>query len=106
MKEEKERDVDPERIRESLDEVVVKLEQDKASSQSWDTSVSENRGKWEQLKSKIKERQKALKALVMEKKSGTIGQAEFDEKYRVLQDELAELEFEVYNLRLGTKIKR
>ncbi|UCE11393.1 MAG: hypothetical protein JSW61_05520 [Candidatus Thorarchaeota archaeon] len=106
MSEEKERDVDPERIKESLDEVVDKLDQDETSSRSWDAAVSENKGKWEQLKKQIKERQKALKALVIEKKSGTIGQSEFDERYRVLQDELADLEFEVYNLRLGTKIER
>ena len=41
----------------------------------------------------------------MEKKAGTIGQDEFDRKYRKLQDELTELEFQVYNMRLGTSVE-
>ena len=40
----------------------------------------------------------------MEKKAGTIGHDEFEKKYRKLQDELTELEFEVYNMRLGTSV--
>ena len=95
----------PKEIKESLDDVVHKLEQDTSSSESWGASVSGHKGEWEELKKKIKERQRALKALVMEKKAGTIGPDEFDKKYRVLQDELTELEFEVYNLRLGTDVK-
>jgi hypothetical protein len=42
---------------------------------------------------------------VTNKKAGIIGQDEFDENYRKLQDELTELEFAVYNMRLGTKVK-
>lgn len=95
----------PKEIKESLDDVVHKLEQDASSSESWGASVSGHKREWEELKRKIKERQRALKALVMEKKAGTVGQDEFDRKYRVLQDELTELEFEVYNLRLGTDVK-
>jgi ribosomal protein L29 len=30
---------------------------------------------------------------------------EFEKQYRKLQDELTELEFKVYNLRLGTSIE-
>jgi hypothetical protein len=41
----------------------------------------------------------------MEKKAGTICQDEFNRRYRNLQDEITELEFEVYNLRLRTDVK-
>lgn len=96
---------DPERIRESLDEVVQKLDQTSSSSKTWGKSISENRKRWEELKREIAKRQKELKALVMDKKAGIIGPEEFNKRYKVLQDELAELEFAVYNMRLGTHIK-
>jgi chromosome segregation ATPase len=96
---------DPASIKESLDEVVDRLEQDQKSSESWGTSITSNRERWETLKKKIRERQSELKRLVVEKKAGTIGTSEFEEKYRRIQDELTELEFEVYNLRLGTSVK-
>ena len=94
-----------EKIKSSLDEVVDKLEQDPKSSDSWGKSVSTHRNHWEELKEKIRERQSELKRLVMEKKAGTIGHDEFEKKYRKLQDELTELEFEVYNMRLGTSVE-
>ena len=96
---------DPASIKESLDEVVDRLEQDQKSSESWGTSITSNCERWETLKKKIRERQSELKRLVVEKKAGTIGANEFEEKYRRIQDELTELEFEVYNLRLGTSVK-
>ncbi|TXT53942.1 MAG: hypothetical protein BAJATHORv1_100027 [Candidatus Thorarchaeota archaeon] len=95
---------DPETIKKSLDDVVEQLEQDPKGSKSWASSMSSNRERWEELKREIQKRQKELKRLVQEKKSGIIGPEEFDEKYRVLQDELTELEFQVYNMRLGTKV--
>jgi chromosome segregation ATPase len=101
----KEDNKDAEEIKSSLDEVVSKLEQDSASSESWGESVSTHRSHWEEIKEKIRERQSELKRLVMEKKAGTIGQDEFDKKYRRLQDELTELEFQVYNMRLGTSVE-
>ncbi len=96
---------DPIAIKKSLDEAVKKLDQDKSVSESWGSTTSENKEKWESLKAAIKERQHALKELVQEKKSGTIGHEEFDKKFRIIQDELTELEFQVYNMRLGTDIK-
>ena len=96
---------DPASIKESFDDVVERLEQDQKSSESWGTSIASNRERWEELKKKIRERQSELKRLVVEKKAGTIGINEFEEKYRIIQDELTELEFEVYNLRLGTSVK-
>lgn len=101
----KEDSKDAEKIKSSLDEVVDKLEQDSKSSESWGKSVSTHRSHWEEIKEKIRERQSELKRLVMEKKAGTIGQDEFDKKYRKLQDELTELEFQVYNMRLGTSVE-
>ncbi|MBD3407910.1 MAG: hypothetical protein GF411_17450 [Candidatus Lokiarchaeota archaeon] len=101
---EKEKKNDPATIKKSLDDMVEQLEQDAKSSKSWASSMSSNKERWEQLKAEIQKRQKELKSLVREKKSGTISPEEFDEKYRILQDELTELEFQVYNMRLGTKV--
>jgi ribosome recycling factor len=92
-------------IKKSLDETVQKLEQDPTSSERWGSTTKGHQEDWESLKSKIKNRQRALKALVMEKKAGSIGQDEFDRKYREIQDELTKLEFQVYNMRLGTNIE-
>ncbi|RDE12556.1 MAG: hypothetical protein C4K47_07405 [Candidatus Thorarchaeota archaeon] len=99
-----EKERDPGKIKKSLDDAVHKLDQESSSSESWGEKLSENREEWEDLKKKIKERQRALKALVREKRAGTIGAEEFERKYKVLQDELTELEFEVYNMRLGTDL--
>jgi chromosome segregation ATPase len=99
-------EADPETIKKSLDEAVQKLDQTAAASKTWGEAMSSHREEWEQLKQKIHERQNALKSLVREKKSGTIGQEEFDLKYRKLQDELTDLEFQVYNLRLGTSVQQ
>lgn len=99
-----EKSSDSAKIKKSLDDVVQKLDQDADASKSWEKSVTSNKEDWEKLKSNIKERQKALKQLVTDKKAGVVGQDEFDEKYRKLQDELTELEFTVYNMRLGTKV--
>jgi phage-related tail protein len=101
----KEDSKDAEKIKSSLDEVVDKLDQDSKSSDSWGESVSAHRHHWEEIKEKMRERQSELKRLVMEKKAGTIGHDEFEKKYRKLQDELTELEFEVYNMRLGTSVE-
>jgi chromosome segregation ATPase len=99
-----EKSSDSEKIKKSLDDVVQKLDQDAEVSKSWEKSVSSNKEEWEKLKNKIKERQKALKQLVSDKKAGIVGQDEFDQRYRKLQDELTELEFTVYNMRLGTQV--
>lgn len=95
----------PEDIKKSLDEIVKKLDQDAESSRNWESSVESKRDEWEELKKKIHERQKALKQLVADKKAGIIGVDEFDTKYKILQDELTELEFVVYNMRLGTNVQ-
>ena len=96
---------DPSKIKESLDDIVHKLEQDSSSSTSWGEFVTSNKEDWEHIKSQIQERQRALKQLVTDKKAGLVGIDEFETKYRKLQDELAELEIAVYNRRLGTNVK-
>ena len=96
---------DPTEIKDSLDDLVQKLDQGKASSSSWNESLGENKEEWEQLKNKIKQCQRALKQLVTDKKAGLIGSDEFEEKYPKLQDELTELETTIYNMRLGTDVK-
>ncbi|MBN2229464.1 MAG: hypothetical protein JW779_07690 [Candidatus Thorarchaeota archaeon] len=96
---------DPKEIRESLDDLVDKLNQDTDSSESWNESVASNKEEWESLKIRIGERQRELKQLVTDKKAGLIGIDEFNEKYHRLQDELTELETTVYNMRLGTHVE-
>jgi chromosome segregation ATPase len=103
-KRESEKSSKPEEIKKSLDEIVQKLDQDTAASESWGSSITSNKEEWEKLKKKIHDRQKALKQLVADKKAGIIGADEFDTKYKKLQDELTELEFAVYNMRLGTNV--
>jgi len=102
---ERESTSDPADIKESLDELVHKLDQGKSSSSSWSDSIGANKEEWERLKKNIQERQKALKQLVTEKKAGLVGIAEFETRYQKLQDELTELETTVYNMRLGTDVK-
>ena len=102
---ESEKSENPEAIKKSLDDIVHKLDQDANASKSWGASITSNKEEWEKLKKQIHERQKALKQLVTDKKAGIIGVDEFDEKYKKLQDELTELEFAVYNMRLGTKVQ-
>ncbi len=91
-------------LKKSLDDIIEKLDRGTESSQSWGATMSSNRKRWEELKSEIQKRQRELKELVQRKKAGEIGQDEFDAKYRRLQDELTDLEFEVYNMRLGTRV--
>ena len=102
---ERESTSDPAEIKESLDDLVQKLDQGKKSSSSWNESLVENKEEWEQLKNKIQQCQRALKQLVTDKKAGLIGSGEFEEKYPKLQDELTELETAIYNMRLGTDVK-
>jgi septal ring factor EnvC (AmiA/AmiB activator) len=104
-KRESEKASNPEEIKKSLDEVVHKLDQDVDASASWGASVASRKDEWETLKKKIHDRQKALKQLVADKKAGIIGANEFETKYKKLQDELTELEFAVYNMRLGTNVQ-
>jgi len=104
-KRESEESKNPEAIKKSLDDVVQKLDQDIDASKSWSSSITANKEEWENLKKKIHDRQKALKQLVSDKRAGIIGADEFEAKYKILQDELTELEFAVYNMRLGTKVQ-
>jgi chromosome segregation ATPase len=104
-KRESEKSSKPEAIKKSLDDIVQKLDQDANASKSWSSSVTSNKEEWEKLKKKIHDRQKALKQLVADKKAGIIGMDEFNDKYKKLQDELTELEFAVYNMRLGTNVQ-
>ncbi|NWF95700.1 MAG: hypothetical protein HXY34_06125 [Candidatus Thorarchaeota archaeon] len=92
-------------IRHALDEIVGKLEQDsEEGAMAWADTVSANRDEWARLKQEIRAKQKALKELVTLKRAGDISSAEFESRYRALQDELTSLEFRVYNLRLGTSV--
>ena len=102
---ERESTSDPADIKESLDELIHKLDQGKSSSSSWSDSIGANKEEWERLKKKIQERQRALKQLVTDKKAGLVGITEFETRYRKLQDELTELETTVYNMKLGPDVR-
>lgn len=102
---ERESTSDPVDIKESLDDLVQKLDQGTTSSSNWTESTDANKEEWEQLKSKIQQCQRALKQLVTDKKAGLIGSDEFERKYPKLQDELTELETAIYNMKLGTNVK-
>jgi Spy/CpxP family protein refolding chaperone len=102
---ERESTSDPVDIKESLDDIVQKLERGTTSSSNWNESTDANKEAWEQLKNKIQQCQRALKQLVTDKKAGLIGADEFDRQYPKLQDELTELETAVYNMKLGTDVK-
>lgn len=102
---ERESTSDPSNIKESLDDLVHKLDQGKSSSSSWSDSIDTNKEEWERIKSQIQERQRELKQLVVDKKAGFVGIDEFESRYRELQDELVKLETTVYNMRLGTDVK-
>jgi len=96
---------DPEEIRRSLEDIVEKLEPTARSSSGWGAVMAKHRERWNELKAQIHERQSALKELVKRKKAGEISADDFEREYRRIQDELTSLEFEVYNLRLGTDVK-
>ncbi len=96
---------DSERIRKSLSQIVEQLEPAPGSSGGWGRVLSEHRAQWEELKKQIHERQSSLKALVRRKRAGEITPEEFEAQYQQIQDELTELEFRVYNLRLGTDVR-
>ncbi|TFG98253.1 hypothetical protein E4H12_06635 [Candidatus Thorarchaeota archaeon] len=102
---EREATSDPVDIKESLDDIVQKLDQGKTSRSNWIESIDANKEEWERLKSRIQQCQRALKQLVTDKKAGLIGTVEFEKQYPKLQDELTELETTIYNMRLGTDIK-
>ena len=93
------------KMKQSLDDIVEKLEQNPTASDSWKGSITSNQEEWDRLKAQIAEKQKELKTLVTEKKAGRVGVSEFEERSRKLQDELTDLEFAVYNLRLGTNVE-
>ena len=102
---ERESTSDPAEIKESLDDLVQKLDSGKTSSSRWSDSMDDNKEEWERLKRKVREHQRALKDLVTAVKAGLIGRDEFQEKYPKLQEELTELETKIYNMRLGTDVK-
>ncbi len=93
------------KIRDSLNDIVQKLDQTKGSSASWDSSIHSDPEKWEELKRQISEKQRELKRLVEAKKAGILGSTEFEKQYTQIQDELTRLEFEIYNMRLGTNVE-
>ncbi|MHA1271512.1 MAG: hypothetical protein ACTSPY_17095 [Candidatus Helarchaeota archaeon] len=84
-----------------LEEIINQLEKSDTSSESWKNIIEKNKEEFQNLKSNIRIKQNELKDLVINKRVGKISQKEFEEQLEKLQNELTDLEFKVYNLRLN-----
>ncbi|MEM2142318.1 MAG: hypothetical protein QXS20_04025 [Candidatus Thorarchaeota archaeon] len=101
----KEHKKDTDQVRKALSQVIDRLEPGGEARAEWRTAVGSNRERWNRLKGDIHDRQVLLKELVRQKRAGEIGEAEFESRYRSLQDELTDLEFEFYSMRLGLDLE-
>jgi len=86
--------------RKKLMEIIDQLDKTNKSSNKWKQIISENRDKFEEIKKSIKLKQLELKNLVVQKQIGEISQEKFNIEIKALQNELTNLEFEIYKLRL------
>lgn len=87
-----------------LKEILDDLENHKSiTSEKWKLSLKENKGRFDEIKRNIKEKQEELKSLVTRKKTLSISEDEFTNKTQKIQDELYELESEILKLRLQNR---
>ncbi|MHA1230867.1 MAG: hypothetical protein ACTSRP_21810 [Candidatus Helarchaeota archaeon] len=86
--------------KEKLEDIISKLEKSNRDSEYWKKIVENNKEYFQQIKSKIKIKQDELKELVIQKQVGKIPETQFNEKLEKIQDELTELEFKIYKMRL------
>jgi len=93
--------VNQEEKKKKLEEIINQLEKSDTSSESWKNIIEKNKEEFQNLKSNIRIKQNELKDLVINKRVGKISQKEFEEQLEKLQNELTDLEFKVYNLRLN-----
>lgn len=68
--------------------------------ENWKQTIEENKGEFEEIKGKIRQKQNELTSLVKKKNALTIGNEEFEEQTKIIQEELYELESRILNLRL------
>ena len=92
--------VNNEKKKKKLEDIIEKLDKTNQSSDIWKRIISENKEEFQALKKQIRSKQNELKELVINKQVGGLTQEDFDVKLKKLQDELSELEFEIYKLRL------
>ena len=89
--------------KEKLNKIIKKLEETKAKNSSdWKKITAEHKEEFEQIKKKYREKQNELRQLILKKKTGTIKGDEFEIKLDELQNELTELEFIIYKMRIGS----
>ena len=84
-----------------LKEILEGFEKpDSLKSENWKSIIDQNKEKFKKIKTKIKEKQAELTALVRRKKAINISVEEFNEKSKELQGELYDLESKILKLRL------
>ena len=92
--------VNNEKKKKKLEDIIEKLDKTSQSSDSWKKIISENKEEFQELKKQIRSKQNELKELVIKKQVGGLSKEDFSRKLQEIQDELSELEFKIYNLRL------
>jgi predicted nuclease with TOPRIM domain len=72
----------------------------KTQGENWKQTIEQNKEEFEDIKGKIRQKQNELTNLVKKKNALTIGNEEFEEQTKIIQQELYELESRILNLRL------
>ncbi|MFX0133608.1 MAG: hypothetical protein ACFFDN_08190 [Candidatus Hodarchaeota archaeon] len=89
--------------KEKINEIIKQLEKTKdKDSAEWKKITTEHKEEFEKIKKKYREKQNELRQLIQDKKRGIVKGEEFDIKLNELQDELTELEFKIYKMRIGS----
>ena len=86
--------------KDKLEEIIKKFEGNRETRERWKKIIEENKEEFQNIKSLIRKKQSELKELVIKKQVGEINEEEFLIKLEEIQNELTELEFKIYNLRL------
>jgi len=90
--------------KEKLIKIINNLEKTKKiDSKEWKQITTQRKKEFENIKKQYREKQNELRNLILEKKLDSIKKEEFDAKLNELQDELSELEKQIFNLRMGSK---
>ncbi len=88
--------------KEKLNKIIKQLEKTKdKDSNDWKKITTEHKEEFEVIKKSYREKQNELRQLIQDKKTGIVMGEEFDKRLDELQNELTELEFKIYKLRIG-----
>ena len=68
--------------------------------ENWKQTIEQNKEEFESIKMKMRQKQNELTNLVKKKNARTIENEEFEERTKLIQQELYELESRILNLRL------